>query len=76
LAGLYLAISDFLDPNKGPEQGGDFRISPAFFFVVFGIGFLMGALGHVMKVKALVAAGVLLIMLATFVLPVALHLTK
>jgi len=76
LAGLYLAISDFLDPSKGPDQGGDFRISPAFFFVVFGIGFLMGAVGHITKIKALVAAGVLLIMLATLVLPVALHITR
>ena len=76
MAALLLAMSDFLDPSRGPDQGGDFRISPAFFFVVFGIGFLMGAAGHVMKVKALVAAGVLLIMLATFVLPVALHLTR
>ena len=76
MAGLYLAMSDFLDPSQGPDQGGDFRISPAFFFVVFGIGFLMGAIGHITKVKALVAAGVLLIMLATLVLPVALHLTR
>jgi hypothetical protein len=76
LAGLYLAMSDFLDPSRGPDQGGDFRISPAFFFVLFGVGFLLGAVGHVTKVKALVAAGVLLILLATVVLPVALHLTR
>ena len=76
MAGFYLAMSDFLDPGRGPDQGGDFRISPAFFFVVFGIGFLMGAIGHVTKVKALVAAGVVLIMLATLVLPIALHLTR
>ncbi len=71
-----MLLADFLDPSGGPDQSGDFRISPAFFFVVLGLGFLMGVIGHVTKVRALVAAGVLLIMLATFVLPVALHLTR
>jgi hypothetical protein len=70
-ASLLLAMSEFLDPGRGPDQSGDFRVSPAFFVVVFGLGFLLAAFGHLVKSRALVAAGVLLIFLATVLLPIA-----
>lgn len=68
---LLFAMSDFLDPGGGPEQSGDFRVSPAFFIVVFGVGFVLAALGHLVKSRALTAAGVLLVFLATVLLPIA-----
>lgn len=68
---LLFAMSDFLDPGRGPEQSGDFRVSPAFFIVVFGVGFVLAALGHLVKSRALTAAGVLLVFLATVLLPIA-----
>jgi hypothetical protein len=68
---LLFAISDFLDPGRGPEQSGDFRISPTFFIVVFGVGFVLAAFGHLVKSRGLTAAGVLLVFLATLLLPIA-----
>jgi hypothetical protein len=76
LGTLWLAMSDFLDPGRGPEQSGDFEISPGFFFVLLGFGFLLGVVGHVTKVRFLVAAGVILIFLATVALPIALQATN
>jgi hypothetical protein len=71
-----LAMSDFLDPGRGPEQGGDFRVSPSFFFVLFGVGFLVGVIGHLTRSRILVAAGVLMIFLATVLIPIALHASR
>jgi hypothetical protein len=70
-ASLLLAMSDFLDPGRGPDQSGDFRVSPTFFIVVFGLGFLLAAFGHLVKSRGLMAMGVLLVFLATVLLPIA-----
>ena len=64
-------MSDFLDPGRGPGQGGDFRVSPFFFIVMFGLGFGLAALGHLIRSRALVVIGVLLVFLATVLLPIA-----
>jgi len=39
--------------------------------VLFGVGFLVGVLGHLSDSRALKAAGILMIMFATFALLVA-----
>jgi hypothetical protein len=70
-ASLLVAMSEFLDPGRGPDQGGDFRVSPSFFIAVFGLGFLLAAFGHLVKSRALVVTGVLLVFLATVLLPIA-----
>jgi hypothetical protein len=70
-ASLLFAMSEFLDPGRGPEQSGDFEVSPSFFIVLFGLGFLLAALGHLVKSRALIATGVLLAFLATVLLPIA-----
>ncbi|HEX2125826.1 MAG TPA: hypothetical protein VHF45_04625 [Thermoleophilaceae bacterium] len=75
-ASLLVAMSDFLDPRRGPEQGGDFTVSPAFFIAVFAAGFLIAALGHLVRSRALVAAGVVLVMAATLLPPVAYTLSR
>ena len=59
-----------------PTESGDFRVSPTFFIVLFGIGFLLGAFGHLFKSRVMVGAGVLLIFLATFLIPLTLHATR
>ena len=69
-------MSDFLDPGRGPEQGGDFEVSPSFFIAVFAVGFAVGALGHLVKSRALVATGVLLVLAATILLPIAYTLSN
>jgi hypothetical protein len=70
-ASLLVAMSEFLDPGRGPDQGGDFRVSPSFFIGVFGLGFLLAAFGHLVKSRALIVTGVLLVFLATVLLPIA-----
>ena len=73
---LLLAMSDFLDPGRGPEQGGDFEVSPSFLVALLGLGFLVGAAGHVIKSRAVVAAGIAMIFLATVLLPIAVSLSN
>lgn len=71
-AAIALVQAQFLDPSKGPEQSGDFRVSPTFFLVLLVAGFIVGSLGHLVRSKTLVAAGVLMIFLATVLLPLGL----
>ena len=71
LAALVPLMADFLGPNDGPGQSGDFQVSPRFFLVLLGLGFLIGTVGHIVKSRTLVAAGVLLIFAATVFLPIA-----
>ena len=71
LAALVLAMSDFLNPDDGPDPSGEFRVSPTFLIVLLGLGFLIGTLGHIVKSKTLQIAGVLLIFAATIFLPIA-----
>ena len=63
-------LAQFL-PDDGPGQSGDFRVSPTFFLVLLGLGFLIGTLGHIIKSKTLIAAGILLIFAATIFVPLA-----
>jgi hypothetical protein len=71
LAALVVAMSDFLSPDDGPGQSGDFRVSPTFFLVLLGLGFLIGTIGHIYRSRTLQAAGILLIFAATIFLPLA-----
>jgi hypothetical protein len=68
LAALVSVMAQFL-PDDGPGQSGDFRVSPTFFLVLLGLGFLIGTLGHIIKSKTLIAAGILLIFAATIFVP-------
>jgi hypothetical protein len=70
-ASLLLAMSEFLEPGHGPDQGGDFRVSPTFFIVVFGLGFVLAGFGHLVESRGLMVTGVLLVFLATVLLPIA-----
>jgi hypothetical protein len=69
-------MSDFLDPGDGPDQTGEFRVSPTFLIVLLGLGFLIGTLGHLFKSRTLQAAGVLLILAATIFLPIAYSISR
>jgi hypothetical protein len=72
LAHLVLMAS-FLDPSRGPQQSGDFKVSPTFFVILFGIGFATGIAGHLAKSKLLVSLGILLVFAATVLIPIALQ---
>jgi hypothetical protein len=69
-------IAQFLDPDKGPEPTGDFRIEPEAFMALLIAGFVIGTLGHIYKAKTMVATGILMIFMATVGLPVYLQLTR
>jgi hypothetical protein len=73
---LLLAMSDFLDPGSGPDQGGDFEVSPTFLILLLAIGFAIGTVGHILKSRTLVAAGVILIFAATVFIPIALNVSN
>ena len=69
-------IAQFLDPDRGPEPSGDFRIEPEAFVALLLAGFAIGILGHIFKAKTMVATGIIMIFLATVGLPVWLQLTR
>ena len=69
-------MSDFLDPGAGPDQRGDFEISPSFFIVLLLLGFVIGTLGHLIKSRTLVAAGVILVFAATVFIPIAIGVSN
>ena len=69
-------IAQFLDPDKGPEPTGDWRTEPESFVALLIAGFVIGIIGHIYKAKTMIAAGILMIFLATVGLPVYLGLTR
>ena len=46
------------------------------YLVLFGVGIAIGALGHLYRVRFLIALGIVLVMIATVVMPVAVVLTR
>ena len=64
MAGL-IQLGFFYDPS--PDFGSD----PRPFVVMMLIGFVIGVIGHIVRSKALVALGIGLIFLGTFLLPLA-----
>jgi hypothetical protein len=73
---LPTVIAQFLDPGRGPDQDGGFEVDPSFFVAVLLLGFAIGALGHLIRSRALIVAGVLMIFAATLLIPLALSATR
>ena len=69
-------LAQFLDPEKGPEPTGDWRSEPEAFIALLIAGFAIGILGHVFKVKTMVATGIVMVFLATVGLPLYLQVTR
>jgi hypothetical protein len=63
----FLAQAPFLDPGGGGEESG--RVSLRAFAAVLGAGFLIATIGHVVRMRALVAFGIALIFGATVFVP-------
>jgi hypothetical protein len=61
-----------LNVDTGPFD----QLSPRAYIALMGIGFVVGTAGHVVKSKALVAAGLLMIFLATVLLPLSAHVSS
>ena len=67
-----LAQAPFLDPGGGGEQAG--RVSLRAFAAVLAAGFVIATVGHVIRMRALVAFGIALIFGATVFVPALLAL--
>ena len=52
------------------------QLSPGAYIVLMGFGFLVGTAGHVVRSKTLVAAGVVMVFLATVLLPLTAHVSQ
>jgi hypothetical protein len=50
-------------------------LSPRGYIALMGLGFLVGTAGHVVRSKVMIAAGVLMIFLATVLLPLTAHVS-
>jgi hypothetical protein len=57
-------------PNPNPDWGAN----PKLYIGMMIVGFAVGLAGHIFRFKTLVAIGVLLIFLGTFVIPLAINL--
>jgi hypothetical protein len=51
-------------------------LSPRAYIALMGIGFVVGTAGHVVRSKTLVATGILMIFLATVLLPLTTHVSR
>jgi hypothetical protein len=60
-----------LNLDTGPFD----QLSPKTYIALMGIGFIVGTAGHVVRSKTMVAAGLLLIFLATVLLPLTAHVS-
>jgi hypothetical protein len=61
-----------LNLDTGPFD----QLSPRAYIALMGLGFVVGTAGHVVRSKALVAAGILMIFLATVLLPLSAHVSQ
>ena len=61
-----------LNLDTGPFN----NLSPRAYIALMGLGFVVGVAGHVVKSKTLVAAGILMIFLATVLLPLTSHVSN
>jgi hypothetical protein len=68
--GTFLVFA--LNVDTGPFD----QLSPRAYIALMGIGFVVGTAGHVVKSKAIVAAGLLMIFLATVLLPLSAHVSS
>src|SRR3954464_2706656 len=51
-------------------------LSPRTYIALMGLGFIVGTAGHIVRSKAMVAAGITMIFLATVLLPLSPHASQ
>lgn len=68
---LALLLADVLPLPRNFEFSPD----PGPYLALFGIGFMVAVLGHIASSKTVIAAGLLMMMLSTVLLPVAVYLS-
>jgi hypothetical protein len=60
--------------NWVPDPAPDFGANPKPYVMMMVLGFVIGIAGHIFRFRPLVAIGVLLIFLGTFVFPLAINI--
>ncbi|HEX8648386.1 MAG TPA: hypothetical protein VF715_15950 [Thermoleophilaceae bacterium] len=70
LATILSVLAEFDLPER-PDIDPDpsFGTDPKPYLILFGVGFLVAVFGHILKVKVMIAAGILMVFLATVILP-------
>ena len=53
-----------------------YDVSPRAYIALMGVGFIVGTAGHVVRSKPVIAAGVLMIFLATVLLTLTAHVSR
>lgn len=66
----------FLPPGFSYDPSPPFGADPRPFVAMMIAGFVIGVFGHIVRAKALVALGIGLIFLATFVFPLVANVLK
>jgi hypothetical protein len=51
-------------------------LSPRAYIALMGVGFIVGTAGHIVRSKPIIAAGLLMIFLATVLLPLSAHVSN
>lgn len=59
-------------PNPSPDWGQD----PRTFVGIMVLGFMIGVAGHIVRSRTIVAVGIAMIFLATFLLPLATNVLR
>ena len=67
---LTLLLADVLPIDRNFEFSPD----PGPYIALFGLGFMIATVGHIVQSKSVVAAGLLMIVLSTVLLPMAMYL--
>jgi hypothetical protein len=70
LTAIIAVLAEFELPDR-PDIDPDprFGTDPTPYLILFGAGFLIAVFGHIFKVKLMIAAGILMVFLATVILP-------
>jgi hypothetical protein len=68
--GLAVVFALNLDTGQFDE------LSPRAYIALMGLGFVVGTAGHIVRSKPVVAAGILMIFLATVLLPLTAHVSR
>jgi hypothetical protein len=69
-------VRAFAHPGFFYDPSPDFGTDPRPYVAMMLIGFVVGVIGHVTRTRGLVALGIGLIFLATFLLPLAANVLK
>jgi hypothetical protein len=70
LASLLAVLAEFDLPERPDINPDDrFGTDPKPYLILFGVGFLVAVMGHIFKVKLMIAAGILMVFLSTVILP-------